>query len=106
MALGCLDLDTDTAAAAATMLGLWLLLFTCLNVRPRSFYLVYSWHGASLHPSLHQDLAQLQPGVRTTIVYFYASHPDPDPLDGAGLQMIQTPFNYTLDSVYSARRRK
>ena len=50
MALGCLDLDTDAAAAAATMLGLWLLLFTCLNVRPRSFYLVYSWHGASLHP--------------------------------------------------------
>ena len=67
------------------------------------FGLFMAWRGRSTR-SLHQDLAQLQPGVRTTIVYFYASHPDP--LDGAGLQMIQTPFNYTLDSVYSARRRK
>ena len=32
--------------------------------------------------------------------------PAQTPLDGAGLQMSQTPFNYTLDSVYSARRRK
>ena len=41
------------------------------------FGLFMAWRGRSTR-SLHQDLAQLQHGVRTTIVYFYASHPDPD----------------------------
>ena len=72
------------------------------------FGLFMAWRGRSTR-SLHQDLAQLQHGVRTTIVYFYASHPDLPRPRWMGLvfrQMIQTPFNYTLDSVYSARRRK
>ena len=53
------------------------------------FGLFMAWRGRSTR-SLHQDLAQLQHGVRTTIVYFYASHPDlpsaQTTLDGAGLQ--------------------